>query len=194
MWPLQITWTNVKISKLIRTSFASTSNGVVYRYDEQSTLVPMQILTFDAEVTQFLPYLGDNQEFVLFVSMKEGPTKTYQFDGFTFYETPVIFTGGSLGRGVSKMRTHKIIMISGSLLLPIQSIKLMTSLKQPSFIATNRLEMYTMADFLASCGGLWGLFMDVSLLNIIELIYHFSLRLCCTLKQKPSTVATDVLC
>ncbi|XP_055320364.1 uncharacterized protein LOC129577415 [Sitodiplosis mosellana] len=87
---------------------ASTSNGVVYRYDEQSTFVPMQILTFDTEVTQFLPYLGDNQEFVLFVSMKEGPTKTYQFDGFTFYETPVTFTGGSLGRGVSKMRTHKI--------------------------------------------------------------------------------------
>lgn len=36
---------------------ASTSNGVVYRYDEQSTFLPMQILPFDAEVTQFLPYL-----------------------------------------------------------------------------------------------------------------------------------------
>lgn len=36
---------------------ASTSNGVVYRYDAQSTFVPVQILPFDAEVTQFLPYL-----------------------------------------------------------------------------------------------------------------------------------------
>lgn len=36
---------------------ASTSNGVIYRYDEQSNFVPMQILHFDAEVTQFLPYL-----------------------------------------------------------------------------------------------------------------------------------------
>lgn len=35
----------------------STSNGVVYRFDEQSTFVPLQILTFDAEITQFLPYL-----------------------------------------------------------------------------------------------------------------------------------------
>lgn len=51
---------------------------------------------------------GDNQEFVLLVSLKEGPTKTYQFDGFSFYETPVTFTGGSLGRGVSTMRTYKI--------------------------------------------------------------------------------------
>lgn len=39
--------------------------------------------------------------------MKKGPTKTYQFDGFTFYETPITFTGGSLGRGVSNMRTFK---------------------------------------------------------------------------------------
>ena len=35
----------------------STSNGVVYRFDERSTFVPIQILQFDAEVTQFLPYL-----------------------------------------------------------------------------------------------------------------------------------------
>lgn len=40
--------------------------------------------------------------------MKEGATKTYQYDGFKFYETPISFTGGSLGRGVSKMRTYKI--------------------------------------------------------------------------------------
>lgn len=55
----------------------------------------------------FFGVQGDNQEFVLFVSMKKGPTKTYQFDGFTFYETPITFTGGSLGRGVSNMRTFK---------------------------------------------------------------------------------------
>lgn len=42
---------------------------------------------------------------MLLVAMKEGPTKTYQYDGFTFYETPITFTGGSLGRGVSSMRT-----------------------------------------------------------------------------------------
>lgn len=40
--------------------------------------------------------------------MEEGATKTYQYDGFKFSETPITFSGGSFGRGVSKMRTYKI--------------------------------------------------------------------------------------
>lgn len=36
---------------------------------------------------------GENKEFVLLVSMKEGTTKTFQYDGFTFFETPITFTG-----------------------------------------------------------------------------------------------------
>lgn len=45
---------------------------------------------------------------MLLVSMDEGPTKTYQYDGFKFEKTPVTFSGGSFGRGVSRMRTYKI--------------------------------------------------------------------------------------
>lgn len=42
------------------------------------------------------------------VSMNAGTTKMYEYDGFQFFPTPVTFTGGSLGRGVSKMRTFKM--------------------------------------------------------------------------------------
>lgn len=45
---------------------------------------------------------------MLLVSMEKGVTKTYQYDGFKFDETPVTFSGGSFGRGVSKMRTYKL--------------------------------------------------------------------------------------
>lgn len=51
---------------------------------------------------------GNNNEFVLLVSIEEGSTKTFQYDGFKFYDTPITFTGGSFGRGVSKMRTYKM--------------------------------------------------------------------------------------
>lgn len=57
----------------------------------------------------FFTYLqGEHKEFVLLVTMKQGTTKTYQFDGFNFFETPITFTGGSFGKGVAKMRTFKI--------------------------------------------------------------------------------------
>ncbi|XP_055298686.1 pickpocket protein 28-like [Sitodiplosis mosellana] len=39
-----------------------------------------------------------------------------------------------------------------------------------------RTEMYTLTNFLAICGGLLGLFMGISLLSIIELIYYSTLR------------------
>lgn len=40
-----------------------------------------------------------------------------------------------------------------------------------------RVETYTWGDFLAICGGLLGLFLGVSLLSVIELIYYSTLRL-----------------
>lgn len=41
----------------------------------------------------------------------------------------------------------------------------------------NRVETYTIDDFLSICGGLLGLFMGVSVLSIIEIIYYFTLSL-----------------
>lgn len=39
------------------------------------------------------------------------------------------------------------------------------------------MERYTISDFLAICGGLLGLFLGISLLSIIDLIYFSTLRL-----------------
>ncbi|XP_055303176.1 pickpocket protein 28-like [Sitodiplosis mosellana] len=64
--------------------------------------------------------------------------------------------------------------------------------KEHHFISINRTESYTMSDFIASCGGLFGLFMGISLLSVIELIYYFTLRLCCKLRQQkplPTTLS-----
>lgn len=53
------------------------------------------------------------------------------------------------------------------------------SFKEQTFISINRLETNTMANFISSCGGLLGLFMGISILSIVELIYFCTLRLCC---------------
>lgn len=39
-------------------------------------------------------------------------------------------------------------------------------------------ELYGLTDFFANCGGILGLFMGISCLSIIEVIYHFTLRRC----------------
>lgn len=44
-------------------------------------------------------------------------------------------------------------------------------------MASRRIEFHSTADFLASSGGLFGLFMGASLLSLIEFIYYFTLRL-----------------
>lgn len=46
-----------------------------------------------------------------------------------------------------------------------------------------RTEVYTVANFLAICGGLLGLFLGVSVLSIIEFFYFSTLRLYLTLRQ-----------
>lgn len=41
-----------------------------------------------------------------------------------------------------------------------------------------RSQLYGPVDFLASYGGLMGLFMGVSILSIVEFVYFFTVRLC----------------
>lgn len=65
--------------------------------------------------------------------------------------------------------------------------KLYISFKQPHFLALNRVEAYTISDFMASCGGLLGLYMGISLLSIFKLIYYFTLRFWCTSRYQEST-------
>ncbi|KAJ6649409.1 Pickpocket protein 28 [Pseudolycoriella hygida] len=49
--------------------------------------------------------------------------------------------------------------------------------KESQFITSKRSELVGFNDFVSACGGLLGLFMGVSILSIVEVIYYFSLRL-----------------
>lgn len=48
--------------------------------------------------------------------------------------------------------------------------------KEDQFIALKRAELFGITDFIANCGGLLGLFMGVSLLSIVEIIYFCTIR------------------
>jgi Amiloride-sensitive sodium channel len=48
--------------------------------------------------------------------------------------------------------------------------------KNDDFIYTKRSELYGLTDFIANFGGLLGLFLGVSILSIVEIIYFISFR------------------
>ncbi|XP_061393667.1 pickpocket protein 28-like [Musca vetustissima] len=58
--------------------------------------------------------------------------------------------------------------------------------KDNHFITIKRSELYGLYDFIANCGGILGLFMGVSILSVIEIFYHLTLRLWANLKRKIS--------
>lgn len=49
---------------------------------------------------------------------------------------------------------------------------------------SHREVMYDRTDILAYCGGILGLCMGVSILSFVEIIYHFTIRLCCNLVMR----------
>lgn len=65
--------------------------------------------------------------------------------------------------------------------------------KENQFIASRRSEQIGLTDFVASCGGLLGLFMGVSILSIVEFIYYFSLRLFCSIRSREFEEKTKTL-
>ncbi|XP_019890550.2 pickpocket protein 28 [Musca domestica] len=56
--------------------------------------------------------------------------------------------------------------------------------KDNKFFTSHRSELYGYYDFIASCGGIFGLFMGVSLLSVFEILYHVTLRLWNNYKEK----------
>lgn len=58
----------------------------------------------------------------------------------------------------------------------IEHSKLIVQFNEQEFLGLKRTELYGFVDFIASCGGLLGLFMGVSLLSFVELIYFFTVR------------------
>ena len=74
--------------------------------------------------------------------------------------------------------------------LSLQPIYLSFYFPNNGIIVSERVEKYTFFDFLAICGGLLGLFLGISLLSIIELIYYSTLRLFWTIRRWKSEVVT----
>ncbi|XP_060664799.1 pickpocket protein 28 [Drosophila nasuta] len=64
-----------------------------------------------------------------------------------------------------------------------QMSRLSIYFKQSQFITSKRSELYGITDFLANCGGIFGLFMGFSILSLVELLYHFTLRFGANLKH-----------
>ncbi|XP_035793837.1 pickpocket protein 28-like [Anopheles albimanus] len=48
--------------------------------------------------------------------------------------------------------------------------------REAQFIGIRRSQMFGINDFIANCGGLLGLFMGVSLLSLLELVYYFTMK------------------
>lgn len=49
--------------------------------------------------------------------------------------------------------------------------------KRTHFLSKRRKELYGTREFVSSCGGLLSLFLGVSLLSFVELLYFMTLRL-----------------
>jgi hypothetical protein len=58
--------------------------------------------------------------------------------------------------------------------------------KEDEFFFTRRSELYGWTDFIANFGGLLGLFLGVSILSIVEIIYFISFRQLNEDSQPPS--------
>ncbi|XP_065354330.1 pickpocket protein 28 [Calliphora vicina] len=65
-----------------------------------------------------------------------------------------------------------------------QMTRLAIYFKENQFITSKRSELYGVTDFLANCGGIFGLFMGFSILSMVEMMYHFSLRLWSNMSRK----------
>lgn len=65
-----------------------------------------------------------------------------------------------------------------------QYARIIISFKENQFLASRRSELYGVIDFVANCGGLLGLFMGVSVLSIVEVLYFPTLRLGCNLRRR----------
>lgn len=48
--------------------------------------------------------------------------------------------------------------------------------KEQYFLPLRRASLYGISDFIANCGGLLGVFMGVSVLSVIEVVYFFTVR------------------
>lgn len=63
--------------------------------------------------------------------------------------------------------------------------------KDSTVDVVRRVETYTITDFLSICGGLLGLFLGISLLSLVEIVYFASLRLFWNIRRpRPDNIET----
>lgn len=55
-------------------------------------------------------------------------------------------------------------------------LKFKIEFKKAQVLPYKRIAPYQVSDFIANCGGLLGLFMGISLLSVVEIIYFFTFR------------------
>ncbi|KAK4873973.1 hypothetical protein RN001_013333 [Aquatica leii] len=61
--------------------------------------------------------------------------------------------------------------------------RLIVFYKEMQFMTSERHEVYGSMEFLANCGGLFGLFLGFSFTSFMEIVYFLSLRLFCNIKK-----------
>lgn len=64
-------------------------------------------------------------------------------------------------------------------------------IKDKQFIALHRSEWFGMSGFLANCGGLLGLFLGLSVLSLVKIVYFVSLRLICNWRMRTNHSHSD---
>ncbi|XP_017463143.1 PREDICTED: pickpocket protein 28-like [Rhagoletis zephyria] len=74
-----------------------------------------------------------------------------------------------------------------------QMSRLSIYFKEHQFITSKRSELYGRTDFLANCGGIFGLFMGFSILSLVELFYHLSLRLWSNMRRLAGPHSSPIL-
>ncbi|KAH8405086.1 hypothetical protein KR222_000906 [Zaprionus bogoriensis] len=62
--------------------------------------------------------------------------------------------------------------------------RLTVHFKEPQFTAIKRTILFGVSTLISNCGGIFGLFMGISSLSFIELVYFFSMRICGSCSQR----------
>lgn len=62
--------------------------------------------------------------------------------------------------------------------------RIFISFKDEQFFASRRSEIYGATDFIAECGGILGLFMGISILSVVEILYFSTLRIGCSIYKR----------
>ncbi|KAK5641667.1 hypothetical protein RI129_010214 [Pyrocoelia pectoralis] len=82
-----------------------------------------------------------------------------------------------------KVHKHLTNYENRSVLKGVHNSKLYVHYQDRLFFSYNRKEVYGVADFFSNMGGLFGLFLGLSVTSVIELVYFFTIRIVCNIRK-----------